>query len=99
MLNNDIIEKIQLFFATQPVEKVFLFGSYSRSEQNKDSDIDLLLEFNKEAKIGLIQFSRMKIEIEKVVNHSVDLLTYEALSKYIKPFIQEDMIKIYEKSN
>ena len=99
MLNYDIIEKIQQYFSTKPVEKVYLFGSYSRSDQNEESDIDLLLKFNTDSNIGLIQFSRMKIDIENILNHKVDLLTEDAISPYIKPYIQNDLIKIYEKSN
>ncbi|MBI5326269.1 MAG: nucleotidyltransferase domain-containing protein [Ignavibacteriae bacterium] len=99
MLDNKAIEKIREYFSKHPVEKVYLFGSYARSEQDDESDIDLLLEFNKDARIGLIQFSRIKIDIEKALKHKVDLLTKESVSPYINPNIQKDIIKIYEKSN
>jgi uncharacterized protein len=99
MLQNEIIDKIKDYFSNLPVERVYLFGSYSRSTQNEDSDIDLLLEFNNNAHIGLIQFSRMKIDLENVLNHKVDLLTESAISPHIKQFIQNDIVKIYEKSN
>ncbi|MGA2296595.1 MAG: nucleotidyltransferase domain-containing protein [FCB group bacterium] len=99
MKTYEIINKIRDYFSTQPVEKVYLFGSYARSQQNKDSDIDLLLEFESNAKIGLIQFSRMKLDIEKALNNKVDILTNKSISPHILPFIQNDLIKIYEKSN
>ena len=99
MFLNEKIEKINNYLSKKPVERAFLFGSYARSEQNNNSDIDILLEFEKTAKIGLFQFSRIKLDLENLLSISVDLLTDEAISTYIKPFILKDLIKIYEKSN
>ena len=70
-----------------------LFGSQARGGENKNSDIDLLVEF-KEAP-GLISFIRTKQQFEKIFDRKVDLVTKNGLSKYLKPYIQKDLQKIY----
>ena len=41
LTKNHIIPAIQGYFATQPVEKAWLFGSYSRGEEKAGSDVDI----------------------------------------------------------
>ena len=41
-----IIPSIQRYFATQPIAKAWLFGSYSRGEESADSDVDILTAKN-----------------------------------------------------
>jgi uncharacterized protein len=99
MLSNRKIDILKEYFSGEPVKIVYLFGSYARSEQSKDSDIDLLIDFNEDAIIGLIRLSRIKINIEKKLSQKVDILTRGSISPHILPFIEKDLIKIYEKSN
>lgn len=70
-----------------------LFGSQSRNDQNRQSDVDLLVEFKETP--GLISFIKTKNKFEKLFNKKVDLVTKKGLSKYIKPYIQKDLQKIY----
>lgn len=41
-MKQSIINKLKEFFTLQPVEKVWLFGSYSRGEETRESDIDMV---------------------------------------------------------
>lgn len=50
---NIIIPIIQSYFATQSISKAWLFGSYSRCEETAGSDVDILVSFDKGAKISL----------------------------------------------
>ena len=53
-----INKKICDYFATQPVLKAWVFGSYARGEEREDSDIDLLVQFDREnAKVGLFKYA------------------------------------------
>ena len=71
-----------------------LFGSHARGEQKKDSDIDLLVEFSKP--IGLLHLIHTEHQLEDALGKKVDLITKNGLSKYIKPYIQDDLLTIYE---
>ena len=54
-----IIPVIQGYFATQPIIKAWLFGSYSRGEETTGSDVDILVIFDDNAKIGLFKYADM----------------------------------------
>ena len=84
------------YFKDKPVFKAYLFGSYARSEADENSDIDILVELDYSMPIGL-EFIQMKLDLEKLFNKSVDLITEQALSKYIKPYIEKDKILLYER--
>ena len=71
-----------------------LFGSTARQEQTKDSDIDLLVKFK--TPISLIQLIAMEVTLSKKFKRKVDLITTNALSTHIKPYVEKDIILIYE---
>lgn len=88
--------KIREYLKNKPVFKAYLFGSYAREDASDESDIDILLELDYSKHIGL-EYVQMKLDIEKILNKSVDLVTDRALSKYIKPIVDKEKILIYER--
>lgn len=94
MLNDAKINAIKDFFSKQPVLKAYLFGSYSRGEQNDESDIDLLVELDYSQPIGL-EFIQMQIDLQNLLNQKVDLVSARGLSKYIRPIIEKEKQLIY----
>lgn len=88
---------LQKFFAGKPVKKAYLFGSSSRNEAGKHSDIDILVDLDHRIPIGMKFFSYQP-ELEHLLKKKVDLVTNEGLSKYVKPFIDKDKILIYERA-
>jgi len=93
-LDNKKIETIKHYFETRPVLKAYLFGSYVRNEADNQSDIDILVDLDYTQKIGL-QFIQMKIDLEKLLNTKVDLVSSNGLSKYIKPLVDNEKQLIY----
>jgi uncharacterized protein len=87
---------IQKFFASKPVKKAFLFGSFARKEAKEKSDIDILVELDYSKQIGMRFFS-YKDELEELLNRNVDLVTSDGLSRHIKPYIDKDKVLIYER--
>ena len=69
-----------------------IFGSYARNEQTKESDLDLLVDFN--AKITLLDLIGLEQELSEVLGIKVDLVTKRSVKKEILPFIQQDLIRI-----
>ena len=95
-LSPEYRNKIKEYLKDKPVFKAYLFGSYAREDAQDDSDVDILLELDYSEHIGL-EYVQMKIDIEKILKKSVDLVTEKALSKYIKPIVDKEKVLIYEK--
>lgn len=93
-LDSSQIESIEKYFRTRPVLKAYLFGSYVRGEADMQSDIDILVDLDHTKTIGL-QFIQMKLDLEKILNSKVDLVSSNGLSKYIKPIIDGEKQLIY----
>lgn len=90
------IESIKNYFKTRPVLKAYLFGSYVREVAHNKSDIDILVDLDYTETIGL-QFIQMKLDLQKLLNNEVDLVSSNGLSKYIKPLVDVEKRLIYEK--
>ena len=93
-LDGSQIESIKNYFRTRPVLKAYLFGSYVRGEADDQSDIDILADLDYSQTIGL-QFIQMKLDLEKLLNNKVNLVSSNGLSKYIKPIIDDEKQLIY----
>lgn len=85
------------YFATQPVLKAWVFGSYARGEEHEDSDIDLLVELDESQRIGL-KFFGMWGELEELLGRDVDLATENGLADYARNSINRDKILVYERA-
>ena len=90
------INILQNYFKTKPVFKAFIFGSFARGEADFNSDYDILVELDYSKKIGL-EFLQMQIDLAELLKSNVDLVSDNALSKYIRPFVDKDKILIYER--
>lgn len=97
-MSEETINKIRKFFKDKPVIKAYLFSSYARNQQDEKSDIDILVELDYSKKVG-IEFIDMQLDLEKLLNNKVDLISAGGLSKYIKPYIERDKVLIYEREN
>jgi len=95
-LDSTKIQSIKDYFKTRPVLKAYLFGSYVRGVADNKSDIDILVDLDYSQKIGL-QFIQMKLDLEKLLNNEVDLVSSNGMSKYIKPLVDVEKRLIYEK--
>ena len=93
-LNDEKIKSISEYFRTRPVLKAYLFGSFVRGDSDSQSDIDILVDLDYTQKIGL-QFIQMKIDLEKLLNTKVDLVSSNGISKYIKPLVDKEKQLIY----
>jgi len=81
------------------VSYLAFFGSYARGEQKSDSDVDMLVSFDPNRKKGLLEFIGLEQKFSQILGVKVDLVTKQALSKYIKPYIQDDLQVIYAKKS
>ncbi len=72
------------------VERIGLFGSYLRDEQNENSDIDFLVEFST-GKKNIRNLVALADYLEESFGKKVEVVTKESLSKYIGPHILKEV--------
>lgn len=101
MSKKTVIKKLKKAIENNPhkkdIKKISIFGSYINSTPRTDSDVDLLVEFNSDAQVGFFKLIDIQENIEHHLNKPVDLVTKEALSKYIKKRVIKQAKIIYEK--
>lgn len=85
------------FFKGQPVLKVWVFGSYARGEETESSDVDLLVVFDPEKKVSLLDHIGIQQELEDLLGKEVDLVTDGCLTEAAQKTADTDKIKIYER--
>ena len=90
-------QQIAEYFKTQPVVKAWLFGSYARGEETADSDVDILVEYDKDARISLLTISHMIGELEKSTGRRVDLVEDGCLLPFAVESANRDKKLIYER--
>lgn len=77
------------------VRELALFGSAVRGEMGSDSDIDVLVEFEPGARIGLFKFESLSEELETLVLRKVDLVAKLGLKPWIRPHVLKEACTIY----
>jgi hypothetical protein len=83
----EVLKQHQETLESFGVRSLSLFGSVARNEARSDSDVDLLVEFDRP--IGLFTFVRLKRYLESILKCSVDLGTPDSL----KPYLQEPVLR------
>ena len=78
----------QHLFSEYPIKSLAIFGSYARSEQKEESDLDLLVEFND--RIGL-RFIDLAEELENLIGFKVDLVSRKGIKDKYYQKIQSDL--------
>ncbi len=85
---DDKLSQIAEICRRHGVRELLLFGSALGPDFRPDSDIDLLVEFLPEKKIGLIEYSGMQRELAELLHRKVDLVSKRGL----KPRIRESVL-------
>ncbi len=88
----DIKRKILPILQRYGVKRVGLFGSCIRGELREDSDIDILVEIEKD--ISLLDFVGIKLEIEEVLGKEIDLVEYSTIKPLLKEKILNEQVVI-----
>jgi len=72
------------------VKRIGLFGSYLKGEQKEDSDIDILVEFEK-GKKTFDNYMELKFFLEDLFKRKIDLVIAESVKPELKKYIMESV--------
>ncbi len=80
------------------VKWIALFGSAVRGEATRQSDIDILVDFEEPRRkpLGLFKWVELEEELGKRLGRKVDLVSNAALNKHIRPYVEKEMVVIYD---
>jgi len=81
-------------FKQYGISQAGVFGSYARGDEHTGSDIDFLIHLGKP--IDLIQFIRLKAQLQNALGRPIDLVTDDTIIPYFESDIKKDLISIYE---
>lgn len=77
------------------VRELALFGSVLRDDFRPDSDVDVLVEFEEDAPIGLMEYAGMAHELSDILGRRVDLGEKSGLKRRIRRPVLESAQVIY----
>jgi len=72
------------FCRRNQIRRLSFFGSVLREDFGPDSDVDVLVEFEPGAKVGLLRMAALESELSQVVGRKVDMRTPADLSRYFR---------------
>ncbi len=98
MSAQNIQQTIADYFKTQPVVRAWLFGSYSRGDQKPWSDIDILVQYDRQHPIGLLKIAGIKVDLEDLLDKEVDLVEDGTLRPWAVDSVNKDKKLIYERT-
>ena len=75
------------------IRELALFGSALREDFHPDSDLDILVTFAPDADWGLLDHVQMQLELEKLSQRSVDLISKRALERSTNWVRREEILK------
>lgn len=91
-------DEIAAFCRRNRIRKLALFGSALRDDFAPESDVDVLVEFEPGARVGLIGFAGIENELSRLIGRKVDLNTVGFLSPYFRDQVLRDMEVAYEQA-
>lgn len=90
-------EEIKQFCQRYSIRKLSLFGSVLRDDFTRESDVDVLVEFEPGKSPGLAIIT-MEDELSNMINRQIDLRTLADLSRYIREQVLAEAMVIYEQN-
>lgn len=78
------------------VREMALFGSVLRDDFGPDSDVDVLVDFDPQARTSLFDFVHLKLELSDLVGRQVDLVEKAGLKRFIQPEVLRTMQVVYD---
>ena len=82
------------FLKGKGATKVAVFGSYVRNEETPNSDIDVMVDFDKP--ITLLDFAGYQIDLEEIIGIKVDLVIEGGINPLIEKYVNNDLMILYK---
>ena len=88
--------KVAAFCQRHRIRRLSLFGSVLREDFGPTSDVDVLVEFESGARVGLIRLAAVELELGDLLGRKVDLNTAGFLSRHFREQVIAEALVEYE---
>jgi uncharacterized protein len=78
------LEALARLCSRYQVRELALFGSVLRDDFREDSDIDILVEYEPDAQVGLYEHFDLQRDLEQLLGRKVDLVSKRGLNVVIR---------------
>lgn len=92
-----LIERVRDYLENKPIDKAWIFGSFAKSQESYDSDIDLMVKFEQPNKLDLFDYVGLTIDLEEITGRQIDLVEEGYILPNAKKKIEEEKVLIYER--
>ena len=93
-MDSELTKILRDFSKQNGIEYMAVFGSFARGQATENSDIDILVRFEKP--IGLLALIDLETKLSNLMNRKIDLVTVNELSPYIRDKVLEEAVAVYE---
>ena len=89
-------EEIAAFCRRNHIRRLAFFGSVLRDDFTPESDVDVLVEFEPGARVGLITLAGMEIELTRLLGRKAEMHTVKGLNPHFRDAVLEQAEVQYE---
>jgi len=88
-------EKIEIFCQRYQVRRMSLFGSVLRDDFKAESDVDVLVQFDPDARVSFMTLGKMQRELAAIFQRPVDLVPQDGLKPVIRNQVLSTAQEVY----
>ena len=87
---------IRSFCERHRIVRLGFFGSVLTDEFNEASDVDVIVDFQKGVPVTYFDVAEASDELEQIIGHSVDVVTFRSIESSHNPFIRDGILESVE---
>ena len=88
-------KRIEEYCRRNQIKRMAFFGSVLREDFSPKSDLDILVVFEPTARVSFMTLGKMKRELSKMFNRTVDLVPQQGLKPAIRDSVLSSAMEVY----
>lgn len=90
-----ILKAHEAFYRAKGVTGMAVFGSVARGDAGPHSDVDLVIDYDHEARFSLLTLCGIQNDTSEWLGRKVDMLTWDGLKPRVAHNIQQDVAHVF----